>query len=85
MKLTHLLKGKTLKVVSADFKDSYIRHKINNIGINKNTIIDVLDYDNNNHLLHLLIYGVEYVLREKDCRSINVREYQDNKQFNIRY
>jgi Fe2+ transport system protein FeoA len=84
MKLTHLLKGKTIKVVSANFKDSHILHKINNIGITKNTIIDVLDYDNNNRLLHLLIYGVEYVLRERDCRSINVSEYQDNKQFAIR-
>lgn len=81
MKLTHLLKGKTIKVVSTNFKDSYILHKINNIGITKNTIIDVLNYDNDNRLLHLLIYGVEYVLREVDCRFINVSEYQDNKQF----
>ena len=81
MKLTHLLRGKTVKVNSTNFKDSYVLHKISNIGITKNVIIDVLNYDDNCHLLHLLIYGVEYVLREKDCRYINVSEYKDNKQF----
>jgi Fe2+ transport system protein FeoA len=84
MKLTHSLKGKTIKVISTNFENMYIAHKINNIGITKNTIIDVLDYDHNDRLLHLLIYGVEYVLREKDCKSINVSEYKDNKQFVIR-
>jgi Fe2+ transport system protein FeoA len=84
MKLTHTLKGKTVKVKSTNFVDKHINHKITNIGITENTIIDVLDYDDNNRLLHLLIYGVEYVLREKDCKFINVSEYQDNKQFNIR-
>jgi Fe2+ transport system protein FeoA len=78
------MKGKRVKVNSVNFKDSYIFHKISNIGINKNVIIDVLDYDKSDRLLHLLVYGVEYVLREKDCRYINVSEYKDNKQF-IRY
>jgi Fe2+ transport system protein FeoA len=81
MQLSYRLKGEVVKVTGVNFKDQYILHKMNNIGITKNTILKVLDYDKSNALLHLLVYGVEYVLRAEDCRYINVREYQDNKQF----
>jgi Fe2+ transport system protein FeoA len=84
MQLTYHLKGKVVEVTDVKFKDQHIIHKINNIGITKNTIIRVLDYDKSNTLLHLLIYGVEYVLRAEDCRYINFRECEDNKQFQIR-
>ncbi|GHU48551.1 hypothetical protein FACS1894218_5790 [Bacilli bacterium] len=81
MQLTSQLKGKTVQVIDVQFSDPIIMHKLNNIGITKNTILQVLNYDQSNKILHLLIHGVEYVLREKDCRYINVRECQDNKQF----
>lgn len=72
MKLSSKLKGKTLKINKLNFKDSYILHKLNNVGISKNSIIKVLDYANDTNVLHLLVYGVEYVLREKDCYNIDV-------------
>ncbi|MDR0825913.1 MAG: ferrous iron transport protein A [Mycoplasmataceae bacterium] len=81
MQLTSQLKGKTVQVIDVQFSDPIIMHKMSNIGVTKNTILQVLDYDQSNKILHLLIRGVEYVLREEDCRYINVREYQDNKQF----
>jgi Fe2+ transport system protein FeoA len=81
MKLSATLKSKTVVVEKVNITDQHILHKINNIGITNGTIIKVLDYDNSDKILHLLIYGVEYVLREEDCRQINVREYQDNKSF----
>ncbi|MDR3163905.1 MAG: ferrous iron transport protein A [Mycoplasmataceae bacterium] len=84
MQLTHRCKGKTLEVTDVCFADQHIMHKINNIGITNNTILKVLNYDKSNRLLHLLVYGVEYVLRTQDCRYINVRECQDNKQFQSR-
>ncbi|MDR3257200.1 MAG: ferrous iron transport protein A [Mycoplasmataceae bacterium] len=84
MQLTYHLKGKVVEVTDVKFKDEHIVHKINNIGITRNTIIKVLDYDKDNTILHLLVYGVEYVLRAEECRYINVREYKDNKQFQCR-
>jgi Fe2+ transport system protein FeoA len=81
MHLSYRLKGKVVKVTNVHFKDQHVLHKMNNVGITKNTIIKVLDYDQSNTLLHLLVYGVEYVLRAEDCRYIDVREYRDNKQF----
>ncbi|MDR1991730.1 MAG: ferrous iron transport protein A [Mycoplasmataceae bacterium] len=84
MQLSHELKGKTLVVTGINFKNQHVMHKISNIGITKDTIIKVLNYDKNNIILHLLVYGVEYVLREKDCRYISVREYKDSKQFQIK-
>ncbi|MDR2822954.1 MAG: ferrous iron transport protein A [Mycoplasmataceae bacterium] len=84
MVLSYRLKGKDVQVIKAHFDDQRVDHKIKNIGINPGTLIKVLDYDKNNTILHLLIYGVEYVLREKDCRQIHVREYQDTKQFQSR-
>lgn len=84
MELSYELKGKVVQVVDVNFADNYILHKVSNIGIAKDTIIQVLDYDKDNKIMHLMIYGVEYVLREKDCRKINVREYKDNKQFQPR-
>ncbi|MDR3329813.1 MAG: ferrous iron transport protein A [Mycoplasmataceae bacterium] len=84
MQLTCQLKGRVVEVTDVKFQDQHIVHKINNIGITKNTLIKVLDYDKDNTLLHLLVYGVEYVLRAEDCRYINVREYKDTKQFQCR-
>jgi Fe2+ transport system protein FeoA len=84
MQLSYRLKGEVVKVTDVYFRDQHILHKLNNIGITKNTILKVLDYDKSNTILHLLVYGVEYVLRAEDCRYINVREYKDNKQFQNR-
>ncbi|MDR0985328.1 MAG: ferrous iron transport protein A [Mycoplasmataceae bacterium] len=84
MQLNYQLKGKEVQVVDINVQDQQALHKMTNIGITKDTVIKVLDYDKNNKILHLLIYGVEYVLRERDCRYINVREYKDNKQFQNR-
>ncbi|MDE7434158.1 MAG: ferrous iron transport protein A [Mycoplasmoidaceae bacterium] len=72
MKLTNELKGKNVKINKLNFEDSAILHKLNNIGISENSEIKVLDYDQNNKVVHLLVYGVEYVLRERDCYNIDV-------------
>jgi Fe2+ transport system protein FeoA len=84
MQLSYRLKGEVVEVTDVHFQDQQVLHKLNNIGITKNTVLKVLDYDKSNTLLHLLVYGVEYVLRAEDCRYINVREYKDNKQFQNR-
>ncbi|MDR0675046.1 MAG: ferrous iron transport protein A [Mycoplasmataceae bacterium] len=84
MQLSYRLKGEVVEVTDVRFQDQHVLHKLDNIGITKNTILKILDYNKSNSLLHLLIYGVEYVLRAEDCRYINVREYKDNKQFQNR-
>lgn len=74
MKLSNELRNKTLKIEKLNFKDQHILHKLNNIGICENSVIKVLDYEDNKKLIHLLVYGVQYVLREQDCRNIDVQE-----------
>ncbi|MDR0739572.1 MAG: FeoA domain-containing protein [Mycoplasmataceae bacterium] len=79
MQLSYRLKGKVVKVTDVNFQDQHILHKLNNIGVSKGTILKILNNNKGNNLLHLLIYGVEYVLRAKDCEYINVKEYKDFK------
>jgi Fe2+ transport system protein FeoA len=81
MNLSANHKGHKVQVIGVKFNNKHFVHKINNIGINKDAIIEVLNYHDTERVLHLLVYGVEYVLRTKDCRYINVREYKDTKQF----
>ena len=72
MKLTNKLKGKTIKINKLNFNDDYIFHKLNNVGICNNSIVKILDYSDSKKVMHLLVYGVEYVLRERDCWNIDV-------------
>lgn len=74
MILTSKFKGKTVLVKQINFKDPYISHKLENIGLVPGAIIKVLDYNQSNKLLHLDIYNVEYVLRTEDCKYIDVEE-----------
>lgn len=74
MELSNNFKGKELKIVSLNFKDKNILHKLNNIGIIPGNTIKVLDYDKNNSIIHINVFGVEYVLRESDAKLINVEE-----------
>jgi Fe2+ transport system protein FeoA len=76
MYLSNNFKNKNVKVLSVNFEDTNVLHKIYNIGIRPNAIIKVLDYDSNPKLIHLLICGVEYILRSKDARFINVKEHK---------
>jgi len=77
MILTHKLKGHKLIITKINFTDPYIAHKINNIGLVVGNVIKVLDYNSNNSILHLEVYGTEYVLRERDCFNIEVQECKD--------
>lgn len=72
MKLSNELRGKTVKINELNFRDNHILHKLNNVGISNGSTIKVLDYQDNKKIVHLLVYGVEYVLREKDCLNIDV-------------
>lgn len=74
MILTSKFKGKTVLVKQINFKDPYISHKLENIGLVPGVTIKILDYNQNNKLMHLDIYNVEYVLRTEDCKYINVEE-----------
>ncbi len=74
MILTSKFKGKTVLVKQINFKDPYISHKLENIGLVPGVTIKILDYNRNNKLMHLDIYNVEYVLRTEDCKYINVEE-----------
>ena len=74
MILTSKFKGKTVLVKQINFKDPYISHKLENIGLAPGVIVKVLDYDRNKKILHLDIYNVEYVLRTEDCKYIDVEE-----------
>ncbi len=72
MILTSKFKGKTVYIKQINFKDPKILHKLDNIGLTKGVKVNVLDYNPNKKLLHLNIYNVDYVLREKDCKYIEV-------------
>ncbi len=72
MQLTNQLRGKTLIVNKLNFRDPHILHKLNNIGISKGSSIKVLDYQDSKKVVHISVFGVEYVLREKDCLNIDV-------------
>ena len=74
MILTSKFKGKTVLVKQINFKDPYISHKLENIGLVPGVTIKILDYNWNNKLMHLDIYNVEYVLRTEDCKYIDVEE-----------
>lgn len=74
MILTSKFKGKTVLVKQINFKDPYISHKLENIGLVSGVTIKILDYNRNNKLMHLDIYNVEYVLRTEDCKYIDVEE-----------
>lgn len=74
MILTSKFKGKTVLVKQINFKDPYISHKLENIGLVPGATIKVLDYNRSCKLIHLDIYNVEYVLRTKDCKYIDVEE-----------
>lgn len=74
MILTSKFKGKTVLVKQINFKDPYISHKLENIGLIPGVIIKIFDYNRNKKLLHIGIYNVEYVLRIKDCKYIDVEE-----------
>lgn len=74
MILTSKFKGKTVLVKQINFKDPYISHKLENIGLVPGVTIKILDYNRNNKLMHLDIYNVEYVLRTEDCKYIDVEE-----------
>lgn len=72
MILTSKFKGKTVWIKQINFKDPNILHKLDNIGLTAGAKVKVLDYDPNKKLLHLDIYNVDYVLRERDCKAIEV-------------
>ena len=74
MILTSKFKGKTVLIKQINFKDPYISHKLENIGLVPGVTIKILDYNRNNKLMHLDIYNVEYVLRTEDCKYIDVEE-----------
>lgn len=74
--LSHKHKGKSVKIVSTHFKDPEVKHKVANIGLVPGAKIEVLDYNKTNHVLHLKVCNVEYVLREKDCNLIYVTNIQ---------
>ena len=74
MILTSKFKGKTVLIKQINFKDPYISHKLEIIGLTPGVIVNVLDYNRNKKLLHLDIYNVEYVLRTEDCKYIDVEE-----------
>lgn len=73
MHLGYMLKGKTVEIISLDFKDEEVIHKLNNIGLVPQAQLKILDYNKSKKVLHLLIYNVQYVLREQDCQHINVQ------------
>lgn len=73
VKLSSKLKGKTVKIISLNFTDHLIRHKLENIGFIKGAEVKVLDNDDSNKVLHLQLYNVQYVLREENCKLIDVK------------
>ncbi|MBQ6970331.1 ferrous iron transport protein A [bacterium] len=70
--LSYKHKGKIVKIHSTCFHDVESQHKIANIGLVPGAIIKVLDYNKSNHVLHLQVCNVEYVLRDEDCNLIYV-------------
>ena len=71
--LSHKFKGKCVEIVSNHYIDEEIKHKIANIGLVPGAKVQVLDYNKSNHVLHLKVCNVEYVLREKDCHLLYVK------------
>lgn len=78
MILTSKFKGKTVLIKQINFKDLNILHKLINIGLKPGVKVQVLDYDQNKKLIHIDIYNVEYVLREQDCKDIDVEEIKND-------
>jgi len=72
VKLSSSLKGKTVKIVALNFTDHLIKHKLENLGFVKGAEVKVLDNDDANNVLHLQLFNVQYVLREENCKSIDV-------------
>lgn len=72
MILTSKFKGKTVYIKQINFKDPQIIHKLDNIGLTAGTKVKVLDYNPSKKLLHLDVYNVDYVLRESDCKLIDI-------------
>lgn len=79
MNLTTQLANKLLVINKVNSPNKLVLHKLNNIGIIKGNKIIVLDYHKSKTLIHLLVYGVEYVLRKADCAYIDVSEVNDGK------
>lgn len=77
MYLSTQLAGKQLIITNIKITDPMIRHRIDNIGLIKNAKIQVLNYNKNKFLLHVLVNGMEYVLRNTDCQQIEVDEYKE--------
>lgn len=73
VKLSSRLKGKTVKIVSLNFTDHLIKHRLENIGFIKGALVKVLDNNDSNKVLHLQLYNVQYVLREENCSLIDVQ------------
>lgn len=73
VKLSSKLKGKTVEIVSLNFTDHLIKHKLENMGFIKGAQVKVLDNDDSNKVLHLQLYNVQYVLREENCNLIDVK------------
>ena len=79
MVLTSKFKGKTVFIKQINFTDPQVLHKLDNVGLTPGVKVKVLDYDPNKKLIHLDIYNVDYVLREKDCKYIDVEEVEKNQ------
>lgn len=70
--LSYKHKGKSVRIHSTHFHDIESKHKIANIGLVPGAIVKVFDYNKSNHVLHLQVCNVEYVLRDEDCNLIYV-------------
>ena len=73
VKLSSKLKGKTVEIVALNFTDHLVKHKLENIGFTKGAEVKVLDNNDSNKVLHLQLYNVQYVLREENCKHIDVK------------
>ncbi len=73
IKLTSKLKGKEVEIVALNFNDELIKHKLENIGFIKGVKVKVLDNNISNKVLHLQLFNVQYVLREENCKFIDVK------------
>lgn len=73
IKLTSKLKGKQVEIVALNFNDELIKHKLENIGFIKGVKVKVLDNNISNKVLHLQLFNVQYVLREENCKFIDVK------------
>lgn len=74
MNLNRNHKGKYVIIKKLNFNNKKINHMLRNIGIDTNNIVQVLDYNQNNKILHLKVFNTEYAMREKDCSLIDVTE-----------